>query len=212
MKKTILGKFSAFALPGLILSVLGPSYAQAPGNMASSETGQSSMAFFLEKQDANASTGASLKAQLEALTNQYNTDPHAALRDQIREHEEYVRKLQTLRVEGQKMANPVVMPEFDLLVREAQDTTSILKSELIVRQHAPNPERTALKAQIDRLQKDLDWSTKVAKTLADQIKTVQDDHRYASLSVEIETLVKNSGNVGAAGTPTVDDLTSGKGK
>jgi hypothetical protein len=185
---------------------------QEVDNPARPELGQGSMTYYLAKQEANATTGASLKAQLDTLNKQYNADPFAAQRDQIREHEVYVGKLQALRIEGQKMASPVVLPEFDLLIREAQDTTNILKAELVVRQRAPNAERTAMKALIDRVQKDIDWNTKVAKTLADQIKSAQDDHRYEGLGAEIDTLFKDSTKAATASTSPLDDLISGKGK
>jgi len=161
----------------LLLILVSLGQAQDLGEAAVVEIGQSEMTYFLGQQDVAKVAGCQLRGQLDELQQKYAVDPNAGLRDQIREREAFTAKLQSLRNEAQRFTSPPLLPTFDWDVRDAQESTNKLKAELNTRLRAPNPERTALKSQIDRLQLEIELNTKLARTLAEKIKSIQEDHR-----------------------------------
>jgi hypothetical protein len=199
-----MGKSSFLWLACLTLVGLGIGYAQESGNAAPVDTSKSELAYFLEQQDANKATGSKLQAQMDELQKKYAADSNAGLREQILEHEAFETELQNLRNKAPKFTNPILLPALDWLVRDAQRGAKNLQTELNARLRTPNTDQIALKSQIDKLQREIDLNNKMAKTLADQIKSIQDDHRRDGVSSELDALAKmaGGGTVSATG-PTV---------
>ena len=84
-------------------------------------------------------------------------------------------------------------------MRDAQEAANSLKADLGARQRVPNPERAALKAQIDKLQLEIDRKAKLAKMLADKIKSLRDDRRREEVVSELDALAKTAGGSSLAG-------------
>jgi len=187
---------SCFVLvTGQILVSMGISYAQL-GNTAPTGPGQKDVPYFLGQYDATKAAGSRLQVLMDGLQNQYAADPTVDLREQIREREEFVSKLANLRSDAQRLANPALLPSLDSFISDAQESTNNLKSDLNERVRVLESDRLALKGQIDKLQKEIDLNSKLTQTLADTIKSIQDDHRREGIASELDALVKTpSGDI-----------------
>jgi len=176
---------------------------------APADTGQTGLAYFLGQQDATQADAARLQAEMDELQKKYAADPNAALRDEIRAREAFVARLQTERAEALKFVGPTLAVTLDWVARDAQEGANTLKAGLNARMRVPNPERAALKAQIDKLQQEIDRKAKLAKVLADKIKSVRDDRRREEVMSELDALAKTSTGSSLAGaaaaTVTVRD-------
>jgi len=179
---------------------LGVGYAQESGSAAQMDTGQSELAYFLGQQDSTKTTGSKLQAQMDELQKKYAADPNAGLREQIREREAFTSKLQDLFSEAQKFVDPVLLPTLDLLAHDVRESASSLGADLNARLRASNPDRIALKGQIDKAQKEIDLNNKLAKILADKVKSMQDDHRREGVGSELDALTKVAGSGVISGT------------
>ena len=175
---------------------LAVGYAQESRNAAPVDTAQDELGYFLGQQDLIKAAGMKLQFQLDELQIKYAADPATDLREQIREHEEFVTKLLNLRGEAPRFLNAALLPSVDWCVQDAQDSANKLNNELNLRLRAPNPDRDALKGQIDKLQKDIDLNNKLAKVLADKIKSIQDDHRREGVASELDALAGSGARSG----------------
>jgi len=166
---------------------------------APADTGQSDLAYFQGQQDAIHADAARLQAEMDDLQKKYAADPNAGLRDQIRAREAFVARLHTERAEALKFVSPTLAVTLDWVARDAQDAADGLKADLNARLRVPNPERAAMKAQIDKLQRELDLKDKLAKTLADKINSLHDDRRRDGVVSELDALAKTTGSTSLAG-------------
>ena len=145
---------------------------------------------------------------MDDLQKKYAADPNVELRDDIRAREAFVARMQAERAEARKFV-PTFALALDWMVRDAQEAANALKADLNARQRVPNPERAALKAQIDKLQQEIDRKAKLAKMLADKIKSLRDDRRREEVVSELDALAKTAGSNSVAGaaaaTVTVRD-------
>ena|ERR1017187_7010790 len=154
-------------------------------------TGQTDLAYFLGQQDTIQAGAARLQAEVDDLQKKYAADPNAGLREQIREREAFASMLQNVRSEAHRLGtDPMLLPTYDWQVREAQESIKNLKADLNARIRAPNTDRSALKNQIDRLQKEIELNNKLAKTLAEKIKSLADDRRREGVMSELDALAK----------------------
>ena len=187
----------------LCLAIAGTGMAQSielPGQQQSgqvsvqaapADTGQTGLAYFLGQQDVIQADAARLQAKLDDIQKKYGADPNAGLREQIREREAFASMLQNVRSEAHRLGtDPMLLPTYDWQVREAQESIKNLKADLNARIRAPNTDRRALKNQIDRLQKEIELNNKLAKTLAEKIKSLADDRRREGVMSELDALTK----------------------
>lgn len=186
----------------LLFGVAGISSAQVLGTAAPIDPGLSELTYFLGQRDATNAAVSRLQAVMDELQKKYAADPDADLRQQIREYESFATKLQNLCIDAKGFANAALLSRLVGLAGDALETTENLKSNLTARERAPNPERVALKGQIDNLQKEIDLSNKLAKTLADTIKSIQDDRRREGVGSELDALVKPGGGIPGHSTTT----------
>ena len=167
---------------------------------APADTGQSELAYYLGQQDANLARGAKFQGLVDDLQKKYAADPNAGLREQIRERETFANMLQNMRSEAHRLGtDPNLLPTYDLQVHDAQDCIKNLKADLNARLRVPNTDRTALKNQIDRLQQEIDLNSKLAKVLADKIKSLRDDRRLEGVVSELDAVAKTTGRNSLAG-------------
>ena len=166
---------------------------------APADTGQTGLAYFLGQQDAIQADAARLQAEMDDLQKKYAADPNAELRDEIRAREAFVARIQTERAEARKFVSPTLAVTLDWVARDAQEAANALKADLNARLRVPNPERAALKAQIDKLQQEIDRKAKLAKALAEKIKSLRDDRRREGVMSELDALAKTAGSSSLAG-------------
>jgi hypothetical protein len=179
--------------PVLLFGAAGISSAQVLGPVAPIDPGQNELTYFLGQWDSTKAAVSRLQALMDELEKKYAADPDADLRQQIREYEAFVAKLQNLCSDAQGFADAALLSRLVRVASDALESTNNLKSNLAARERAPNPERVALKGHIDKLQKEIDLSNKLAKTLADTIKSIQDDRRREGVGSELDALVKPEG-------------------
>jgi len=187
----------------LCLAIAGTGMAQSielPGQQKSgqvliqaapADTGQTDLAYFLGQQDAVKADAARLLAEMDDLQKKCTADPNAGLREQIREREAFASMLQNVRSEAHRLAtDPMLLPTYDWQMRDAQESIKNLNADLNARLRAPNTDRSALKNQINRLQKEIELNNKLAKTLAEKIKSLADDRRREGVMSELDALTK----------------------
>ena len=203
MQKRMFEVRGALRLTGLVLLGLGVGYAQESGGATSVNQDQSELAYFLSQQDAIQADAARLQAEIGDLQKKHATDPNAELRDEIRAREAFVARMQTERAEARKFVSPTLAVALDWVARDAQEAANALKADLNGRLRVPNSERAALKAQIDKLQQEIDRTAKLAKMLADKIKSLRDDRRREGVVSELDALAKTGSNVASAAAATV---------
>jgi hypothetical protein len=211
---------STLCLALLCLVIAGTGMAQSielPGQQQSSpasaqavpaDSGQTGLAYFLGQQDAIQADVARLQVELDDLQRKYSADPNATLREEIRAREAFAARLQAERADARKFVSPTLAVTLDWVARDAQEGANAVKADLNARLRVPNPERAALKAQIDKLQQEIDRKTKLAKVLADKIKSLHDDRRREEVISELDALAKTAGGgslAGAAATVSVRD-------
>ena len=172
---------------------------QVSVQVAAADTGHADLAYFLGQQDAIQADAARLQAEMDELQKKYAADPNAALRDEIRAREAFVARLQAERAEARKFVGPTLGVTLEWVARDAQEGANALKADLNARLRVPNPERAALKPQIDNLQQEIDRKAKLAKVLADKIKSLRDDRRREVVMSELDALAKTSSGSGLAG-------------
>jgi hypothetical protein len=190
MQKRMFEMRGATRLTGLVLLSLGVGYAQESGGATSVNHDQSELAYFLGQQDAIQADAASLQTEMDDLQKKYAADPNAGLRDEIRAREAFVARLQTERAEARKFVSSTLAVALDWVARDAQEAANAFKADLNARLRIPNLERAALKAQIDKLQQEIDRKAKLAKILADKIKSLRDDRRREEVVSELDALAK----------------------
>ena len=192
----------AIAGTGMAQSIELPSQQQSGQvsvQAAPADTGQTDLAYFLGQQDAIEADAARLQAEMDDLQKKYAADPNVGLRDEIRAREAFVARLQTERAEARKFVSPTLAVTLEWVARDAQEAANALKADLNARLRVPNPDRAALKAQIDKLQQEIDRKAKLAKTLADKIKSLRDDRRREGVMSELDALAKTAGSNSLAG-------------
>jgi len=195
----------------LCLAIAGTGMAQSielPGQQHSgqesvqatpADIGQTDSAYFLRQQDAIQADAARLQAKMDDLQKKYAADPNAGLREEIREREAFVARLQSERTNARKFVSPTLAVTLDWAAHDAQEGANVLKAQLNARLRVPDPERAALKAQIENLEKEIERNAKVAKALAEKIKSLADDRRREGVMSELDALAKTTGSNSLAG-------------
>jgi hypothetical protein len=196
----------------LCLAIAGTGMAQSielPGQQQSgqvsvqaapADNGQTGLVYFLGQQDVIQADAAKLQAKMDDLQKKYAADPNAGLREEIREREAFVARLQSERADARKFVSPTLAVTVDWVVRDAQEGANVLKAQLNASLRVADPERAALKAQIENLEKEVDRNAKVAKALAEKIKSLADDRRREGVMSELDALTKPTSIGSLAGT------------